>query len=233
MMRTDWTNAIVFLLTIQGFILAGVVWAVARSWQWIGARMADYYEGLEGKGQLQPGSAAPRFVATRLTGATFGTDDLSTAGTLLLFVSPGCPGCEAAVPQVLGHQQLLGDVAPELVLVSSGGPKATRRWLETVDYLESVGGLSAVVTDTTTDQRFHRDFNPLGATPYFCHLGADGQVISRGRVPGPDWEEHAAGIERAGHQRIEVEQRPAEPAPLVAISGSTVTSDISDAPWLK
>jgi peroxiredoxin len=129
---------------------------------------------------LKPGTEAPNFQATTMTGTAVSMSDFRSRPSLFVFVSPNCGPCRAMLPR-LGELQRLGTNAGSyLVLFSSGTAQATADML---DRTEFAGTVVVAAPETEIFRKFS-----LVSTPHYAYI-VQGIVRERG-VPddqSPTW----------------------------------------------
>lgn len=128
---------------------------------------------------LTPGTQAPEFSASSLTGGRVTLESLSTSEvpTLLLFTSPSCGPCKPLLPTAAGWQQEHAGVL-RIVFVTDGEPGAARVEAEEFE-------LDTVVLDG--DHKLHARYEANG-TPSAVVIAADG-TIGSWVASGSDWIE--------------------------------------------
>ncbi len=138
----DWLGSIShFDATVLGLSLAIV--ALASLWLWSllhllrqNGRLMLRLEAVEAELGLRPappelglpvGSPAPSFRVAALDGSIVTLDSLRSAGDslLLIFIEPGCGGCDALMPDVVGWQQAYAERL-SIALISRGALEANR-----------------------------------------------------------------------------------------------------------
>ena len=137
---------------------------------------------------LTPGTSAPAFTATSVTGKTVSLDDLLTPGLplLLLFTSPTCGPCASLLPTAAAWQTEHAD-ALTIAFASDGSTAAVRAEAEELE-------LANVLVDA--DRRLYETYEASG-TPTAVLIAADG-TIGTWVATGSEWIERL--VEQAVHQ---------------------------------
>jgi peroxiredoxin/uncharacterized membrane protein YphA (DoxX/SURF4 family) len=119
------------------------------------------------------GGKAPKVQLRDLEGKEVSLDEIRNGRTALLFWNPGCGFCQRLVPDIKSWEKDRPEDAPQLVVVSTGDPKANREH-----------GFESTIL---LDQGF-RTGEAFGAsgTPSAILIDADGNVASGLSVGGPD-----------------------------------------------
>ncbi|MFE6844635.1 TlpA family protein disulfide reductase [Streptomyces sp. NPDC057686] len=121
------------------------------------------------EGMLPPGAVIGAFETRTLDGRPLNARDLGT-GTVVVFLSPGCPPCHERLPRVVAA---LGSVpANEAVAVIAGG---TDEDAETQQMVEELAPVAKVVHEGNSGpvtQAF-----AVRAFPVMCRVRAAGEVV--------------------------------------------------------
>jgi peroxiredoxin len=119
------------------------------------------------------GGKAPKVQLPDLEGKEVNLDEIRNGRTALLFWNPGCGFCQRLVEDIKSWEKDRPESAPQLVLISTGGPEANREH-----------GFESTIL---LDQGF-RTGEAFGAsgTPSAILIDADGNVASGLSVGGPD-----------------------------------------------
>ena len=164
---------------------------------------------------LDPGTPAPAFTASDLTGDVVSLERLLAPGApvMLLFASPGCGPCKALAPQVAEWQRVHADELA-IAMASDGG-------LEDVRAIAKEFGIRHVLLDP--DHRLYRLFQANG-TPSAVLIRADGTMGSR-VATGQDRIEHLLNrvLDRSDEARLIPVGSQAPGLELQSLDGATVT----------
>src|SRR5215208_2454790 len=119
------------------------------------------------------GGKAPKVQLPDLEGKEVNLDEIRNGRTALLFWNPGCGFCQRLVEDIKGWEKDRPESAPQLVLISTGGPDENREH-----------GFESTIL---LDQGF-RTGEAFGAsgTPSAILIDAEGNVASGLSVGGPD-----------------------------------------------
>lgn len=105
------------------------------------------------------------------------------AATVLALLSPGCPDCKAAVPELAGILPAAAQAGVEI-------------WVAAADKMHSLADLIArtplAERERTIDPAARAALNPLGAAPLYIFIGADGVVEAGGYIGDEDWTSFVA-----------------------------------------
>lgn len=161
---------------------------VLRVLRWMHSQReaGEYQRTRETRPELGPGDRAPTFRTNTLAGHNFGSDDMASRETALVFLSPHCATCRA-VPGLVKLAKAARDRADaNIVLVSNGSTKESREWLDSIEQSERIK-IDLPVLVARDDSTFQENYNPRGMSPYYCHVSADGVVTASGGLHSPGW----------------------------------------------
>jgi hypothetical protein len=159
-------------------------------------------EGFRARRRAQPlaaGGRAPHFHARTLDGAPVELGDFAGRGVVFVFTSPHCPSCQRELRGLVRLGRIarqLGD--EEVVVVSDETPEATAAWLSTVRERDGVTVDLAVVVAPPDVSDLLPKYNPGLVTPSYCHIDADGTVLSAAPLGDGGWPALRAKWERGG-----------------------------------
>lgn len=168
-MDTFWTVGVAAAL-VMNIVLAVVMLGVIRELGVVLVRIGPAYARPVPSGPKLEDVIEP-FAVADINGLTYQVRPTKFEYRLLLFVSPGCPGCTALIP---GIKTLAKDYADrtKVFAISSG-----ERTPQDLDYARAV--YPHVVY--TCDPTLHEEFGVDG-TPYAFLLDSDNMVVSKGIV---------------------------------------------------
>jgi peroxiredoxin/uncharacterized membrane protein YphA (DoxX/SURF4 family) len=137
------------------------------------ASAADEPEAPAAPRGVPVGGKAPTVQLPDLEGKEVNLDEIRNGRTALLFWNPGCGFCQRLVEDIKGWEKDRPESAPQLVLISTGGPDENREH-----------GFESTIL---LDQGF-RTGEAFGAsgTPSAILIDAEGNVASGLSVGGPD-----------------------------------------------
>jgi cytochrome oxidase Cu insertion factor (SCO1/SenC/PrrC family) len=120
------------------------------------------------KGMLPPGAVVGAFETRTVDGDPLHSRDLET-GTVVVFLSPGCPPCHAQLPRVVAA---LGAAPENGVAVIVGGTDAAA---ETEQMLDELGPVARVVHEAQTGPV--TEAFAARAFPVMCRVRAAGDEL--------------------------------------------------------
>ncbi|MFD0267451.1 TlpA family protein disulfide reductase [Streptomyces sp. NPDC127106] len=121
------------------------------------------------EGMLPPGAVVGAFETRTVDGRSLNVRDLDT-GTVVVFLSPGCPPCHAQLPRVAAALRAVP--ANGAVAVIAGG---TDEDAETEQMVKELGPVARVVHEGTSGP-VSRAF-AVRAFPVMCRVRAAGDVV--------------------------------------------------------
>jgi thiol-disulfide isomerase/thioredoxin len=159
-------------------------------------------EKMRGKGELEPGTAAPDFRAKTLSGEVVSLEEYAGRGLLLLFSSPNCAKCRLEMPVYLQLAPLARSRAnTEIVIVSAAGLLETRDWIHEIERLDNLKITLPVLVAPPNFSSFSMEYNRAGIYPYFCAVDEQGKLYARGGVGDLAWHKLLQTWE--GEKRVE------------------------------
>lgn len=152
--------------------------------------------GFPSAGGLDIGTPAPDFAAETPEGQTVRLGEFAGRSLAMVFVSPTCAPCRAALPELAALRPRAALANVEILLVSGADTDATRAFAT-----ELPPGLPILLAPSATNGLLS-DYR-VSATPSFCLVDTGGMVQSVGLVGASEpWRSVRASWERDDEDRI-------------------------------
>lgn len=148
---------------------------------------------------LAAGSRAPDFRARTLDGDPIELSNFVGCSVVFVYVSPHCPSCQRELRGLVRLGRIARHLGEdEIVLVSDEPAEETTAWLTKIRDQDGVTVDLPVVVAPLTTSDFLAKYNSAVITPYYCHINADGTVVSSAPLGDAEWPVLRAKWERGG-----------------------------------